>query len=139
MHEPWRIAMERREFLKSAAAMGLAAGTSGAGVAAAAVAEAQTGLGGVNLADAQAALAQFRKTIPANFDRIYVENVIVTFFLTSLYEGERPLLPMIDLNFTKEMALPYHLWGMLYEDWKPAPDEGVTVFLQGLEKRGENN
>jgi cytochrome P450 len=132
--------MERREFLKSAAAVGLTAGTSAAGVAGAAVTEAQTtGPGGINLADAAAALAQFRKTIPANFDRTYVENVIVPFFMTSLYEGERPLLPMIDLNFTKEMALPYHLWGMLYEDWKPAPDEGVTVFLQGLEKRGDNN
>ena len=43
--------MERREFLKSAAAVGLAAGTSAAGVAAADVAEAQTGPGGVNLVD----------------------------------------------------------------------------------------
>ena len=28
---------------------------------------------------------------------------------------------------------------MLYKDWKPTPEEGVTVFLQGLEKRGDNN
>ena len=34
--------MERREFLKSAAAVGLTAGTSAAGVAGAAVTEAQT-------------------------------------------------------------------------------------------------
>ncbi len=132
--------MERRDFLKSAVVAGLAAGTSTANIAGAVVDEAQTtGPGGVNVADMETALAQFRKTIPASFDRTYVEKVIVPFFMTSLYEGERPLLPMIDLNFTKEMALPYHLWGLLYEDWKPAPDEGVTVFLQGLEKRGDNN
>ena len=28
---------------------------------------------------------------------------------------------------------------MLYEDWKPTPDAGVTVFLEGLENRGDNN
>jgi hypothetical protein len=86
-----------------------------------------------------AALARFRATIPANFDSTYVENAVVPFFLTSLYEGERPLLPMIDLNLSKENALPYDLWGLLYKDWKPTPKDGVTVFLQGLEKRGDNN
>ena len=39
---------------------------------------------------------------------------------------------------TKENALPFDLWGLLYKDWKPTPEEGVTVFLQGLENRGEN-
>jgi hypothetical protein len=29
--------------------------------------------------------------------------------------------------------------GMLYEDWKPTPSDGVTVFLEGLENRGDNN
>jgi cytochrome P450 len=28
---------------------------------------------------------------------------------------------------------------MLSETWKPAPEDGVTVFLQGLEKRGPDN
>jgi hypothetical protein len=28
---------------------------------------------------------------------------------------------------------------VLYEDWKPSPSEGVTVFLEGLENRGGNN
>ena len=46
---------------------------------------------------------------------------------------------MIDVTLTKENALPYDLWGLLSESWKPAPDEGVTVFLQGLEKRGPDN
>jgi cytochrome P450 len=132
--------MERREFLKGTAAVGLAAGTSAAGVVAAntEVAEAQTTSGDYS-DDVVAALARFRKTVPAHFDRTYVENVVVPFFLTSIFEGERPLLPMIDLNFSKENALPRHLWGLLSDDWKPAPAEGVTVFLQGLEKRGDNN
>ena len=85
------------------------------------------------------AVARFRAAIPANFDPDYVEHAIIPFFLTSFYEGERPMLPMIDVNFSKENALPYDLWGLIYHDWKPTPEEGVTVFLQGLEKRGDNN
>jgi hypothetical protein len=46
---------------------------------------------------------------------------------------------MIDVTLSKENALPNDLWGLIYQDWKPTPEEGVTVFLQGLEKRGENN
>ncbi|QQC67957.1 twin-arginine translocation signal domain-containing protein [Paraburkholderia ginsengisoli] len=129
--------MERRKFLKSTAALGLAAGAT---AGSSGVAEAQTADGGGYQPDhIGAALARFRKTIPANFDRTYVENAVVPFFLTSLFEGERPLLPMIDLNFSKENALPHDLWGLIYKDWKPTPEEGVTVFLQGLEKRGDNN
>ncbi len=90
-------------------------------------------------ADVGAALAQFRRSIPSNFDRTYVENAVVPFFLTSIYEGERPALPMIDVALTKENALPADLWGLIYEGWKPTPEDGVTVFLQGLEKRGDNN
>jgi hypothetical protein len=89
--------------------------------------------------DLAAALARFRGSIPKNFDRDYVEHAVIPFFLTSLYEGERPALPMIDVTLTKENALPSDLWGLIYEGWKPNPQEGVTVFLQGLEERGENN
>ncbi len=129
--------MERRAFLKGAAVFGLAAGISTASDAAAAD---QTAGGGEPPPDRiVAALARFRETIPANFDSAYVENAVVPFFLTSFYEGERPVLPMIDLNFSKENALPHDLWGLIYKQWKPTPEEGVTVFLQGLENRGDNN
>jgi hypothetical protein len=87
----------------------------------------------------QAAIERFRATIPANFDPEYVEKVLVPFFFTSVYEGERPMLPMIDVNFSKENALPYDLWGLITRDWRPTPEEGVTVFLQDLKKRGDNN
>jgi hypothetical protein len=89
--------------------------------------------------DLAAALERFRASIPTQFNRTYVENVVVPFFLTSVYEGERPALPMIDVTLSKENALPHDLWGLIYPDWKPTPEEGVTVFLQGLEKRGDNN
>ena len=46
---------------------------------------------------------------------------------------------MIDVALTKENALPYDMWGLLSLSWKPAPEDGVTVFLQGLEKRGPDN
>ena len=89
--------------------------------------------------DINAALDKFRSSIPSNFDHDYVEHAVVPFFLSSVYQGERPLLPMIDLPLTKENALPCDFWGLLYKDWKPRPEEGVTVFLQGLENRGADN
>ena len=49
------------------------------------------------------------------------------------------MLPMIGVDLTKENALPNDLWGLLSETWQPAPEHGVTVFLQGLEKRGPDN
>jgi hypothetical protein len=85
------------------------------------------------------AFQRFRETIPANFDNEYVEKVVRPFFLTSFYEGERPKLPLIDVTFSKENALPFDLWGLITRDWRPTPEDGVTVFLQGLEKRGPNN
>jgi hypothetical protein len=85
------------------------------------------------------AIRRFRETIPPNFDRDYVEKAVIPFFLTSFYEDQRPMLPMIGVNFSKENALPYDLWGLITREWRPTPEEGVTVFLQGLEKRGPNN
>lgn len=73
------------------------------------------------------------------FAPAYVENVIVPWFLVSTYAGEKLSLPMIGLKLTKENALPADLWGLLSETWRPSPEEGVTVFLQGLEKRGPDN
>jgi outer membrane murein-binding lipoprotein Lpp len=124
--------MERRMVLAGAAASaaGLLAGTASAADVTAATRASP---------DLAAALDRFRASIPAHFDRAYVENAVVPFFLTSIYEGERPALPMIDVALTKENALPRDLMGLIYRDWKPTPEEGVTVFLQGLEKRGENN
>jgi hypothetical protein len=89
--------------------------------------------------DLSAALAKFRASIPSHFDRDYVENVVVPFYLLGVFAGERPILPMIDLPLSKQNAIPSDLVGLLYEDWKPTPSEGVTVFLEGLENRGDNN
>jgi hypothetical protein len=83
--------MERRVFLKGAAASTAALVPASASAAA----DAPSG-------DLAAALARFRASIPGNFDRTYVENAVVPFFLSSIYQGERPALPMIDLAFTKE-------------------------------------
>jgi hypothetical protein len=89
--------------------------------------------------DVARALAEFRKSIPSDFDRDYVEHAVVPFFLSTVFEAERPALPMIDVTLSKQDALPYDLWGLIYKQWKPTPEEGVTVFLTGLEHRGENN
>jgi hypothetical protein len=89
--------------------------------------------------DVGAALARFRQSIPQNFDRDYVEHALIPFFLTSVFRGEPPMLPMIDPAFSKENAFPAEFLGLIYNGWTPSRDEGVTVFLQGLEYRGENN
>ena len=68
-----------------------------------------------------AAVERFRASVPSNFSQDYVEHVVIPFFLTSFYEGGRPLLPMIDINFSKENALPSDLWGLIYEGWQPTP------------------
>jgi len=64
-------------------------------------------------ADIESAVARLRKQFLAEFDAAYVENVIVPHFLVSIYDGERPSLPMIGVEFTKEDAIPYDLWGLL--------------------------
>lgn len=89
--------------------------------------------------DLSAALAKFRATIPSHFDRAYVENAVLPFYLDGVFAGERPILPMIDVPLSKQNAIPYDFFGMLYEDWRPTPSEGVTVFLEELENRGDNN
>jgi hypothetical protein len=90
-------------------------------------------------ADAASAAARLRAQFASGFDPGYFENVIVPYFLVSTYRGEEPMLPMIGVALTKENALPFDLWGLLSETWQPAPEHGVTVFLQGLEKRGPDN
>ena len=120
------LSIERRTLLLGAAA--LAAG--GLSTQASAATQAP---------DLSAALAKFRATIPSHFNRDYVDNAVVPFFLGSIFAGERPILPMIDLPLTKQDAIPWDFWGMLYEEWKPTPSDGVTVFLEGLENRGANN
>jgi hypothetical protein len=124
--------MDRRTILKGTAFGGAAAAASAMMPAQAMAAESLP-------PDVAQALQRFRATIPANFDRTYVNNAVVPFFLTSIYDGERPTLPMLGVALTKENALPIDLWGLISEDWKPAPEKGVTVFLQGLEKRGPDN
>jgi hypothetical protein len=129
--------VERRTVLKSgAAAFGMLGSASTSMVAGIEQASADT----PSLPDQiLTAFQRFRETIPANFDHEYVEKVVTPFFLTSFYEGERPMLPVIDVTLSKENALPYDLWGLITRDWRPTPEDGVTVFLQGLEKRGPNN
>lgn len=93
----------------------------------------------LTVTELEAGAAQLRSRFSKDFDPAYVENVILPFFLVSVYRGERAMLPMIDVALTKENALPAHLWGLISKSWRPAPEKGVTVFLQGLEKRGPDN
>ena len=131
--------MERRTLLKSGAvAIGVLGGGASAGVLASAGA-ASAAADTAQLPDQVAgAIRHMLAAIPKDFDPEYVRHAVVPFFLTSFYVGERPVLPMIDVTLTKENAMPFDFWGLIYRDWRPTPAEGVTVFLQGLENRGEN-
>lgn len=92
------------------------------------------------LTDLEEVVARLRERSLENFDPAYVEHVIIPHFLDSNYQGETPLLPMIDLKLTKQNAMPSFLWGLLSDNWKPDPvEDGVAVFLQRLEKRGPDN
>lgn len=84
-------------------------------------------------------IADLRNQFLERYDQEYVDNAIVPHFMNRVLEGQRPVLPMIDVALTKENALPFDLWGLLSKTWKPDPEQGVTVFLQGLEKRGPDN
>ncbi|MGA8755403.1 MAG: hypothetical protein WB611_03605 [Stellaceae bacterium] len=101
--------MERREVLFGSAAAAVAGLLYGRAEAAEAPPE------------IVAAVERFRASVPSNFSQDYVEHMVIPFFLTSFYEGERPLLPMIDINFSKENALPTDLWSLIYEGWQPTP------------------
>lgn len=87
------------------------------------------------------AINRLRETLPPSFDLPYIENVILPALVTTAFQGERLSLPMIDeKRFSKENALPYFLWGMLYDSWKPSLEkDGLSVFIQGYENRGNDN
>src|SRR5690242_4160015 len=73
------------------------------------------------------------------FDPGYVQNVIAPHFGVRIYQGERLSLPLIDPSLSKENAMPDEFWGLMSETWKPDPEHGAVLFLQGLEQRGPDN
>lgn len=78
--------------------------------------------------------------LPPYFDPDYVEHAVKPFMAASIVTGEKPMLPMIEGELTKEKAIPPHIFGMLYENWVPDMEkEGLSVFLQGYENRGPDN
>ena len=78
--------------------------------------------------------------MPHTFDPAYVEGAVRPFLLSGAFVGERPMLPMIGLTFSKQAAMSVHLYGLLYDEWRPNPDEeGTTVFLTEYDDRGPHN
>jgi len=75
----------------------------------------------------------------SQFDPAYVQKVIVPHLRVRIYQGERLSLPLIDPSLSKQNAMPDDLWGLMSETWKPRTEDGVVLFLQGLEKRGPDN
>ena len=124
------LTLQRRELLIGAGLAGFLAGTGGASAETGATAGSQ----------AQSSAAQMAEMIPAGYDPAYVEHAIMPFLRTSFYQAETPLLPMIGEAFSKQYAIPYDLWGLLYDDWAPSFEkDGLSVFILGLDKRGPDN
>ena len=86
-----------------------------------------------------AMVADLSNQFIGKFDPAYVKNVIVPHFLVSTYLGERLLFPMLDVRLSKQDAMSDDLWGLISETWRPSAENGATLFLQGLEKRGPDN
>jgi cytochrome P450 len=84
---------------------------------------------------------RLRELLPNPFDFSYIQHAILPSLVTSVFRGEKLSLPMIDeTRFSKENALPYYLWGLLYDNWEPNLEEdGLSVFIQGYENRGDEN
>jgi len=107
--------IERRTVLKGGAvAVGLL-GSAGSASMLAGVEQASADTAQSSLPDqVLTAFQRFREAIPANFDHEYVEKVVQPFFLTSFYEGERPMLPLIDIDFSKEKRIALRPLGTYY-------------------------
>jgi hypothetical protein len=107
--------IERRTVLKGGAvAVGLL-GSAGSASMLASVEQASADTAQSSLPDqVLTAFQRFREAIPANFDHEYVEKVVQPFFLTSFYEGERPMLPLIDIDFSKEKRIALRPLGTYY-------------------------
>lgn len=83
---------------------------------------------------------QAQGILPPSFPADYVEGAVKPYLIGTTALGGPPLLPMIDLAFSKHAAVPPHIFGLLYDGWVPNMEEdGLSVFLQAYEDRGDNN
>jgi hypothetical protein len=122
--------LPRRQLLIGAGIAGLL--TAGAGRAGAQMGTAAQG----SMLDQ----GQMAEMVPMGYDPAYVEHVIKPFLHASFYRAETPSVPIIGEALSKNYALPYDLWGLLYDDWAPSfENDGLSVFIQGLDKRGPDN
>ena len=122
--------LPRRKFLIGAGIAGLLGAGSHS-------ASAQTEAAASEAMQAGAAMAD---SALKDFDPAYLEHVIKPFLRESFYQSETPDLPTIGQAFSKQFALPYDLWGLLYDDWAPSFEkDGLSVFIQGLDQRGPDN
>ena len=93
--------------------------------------------------ESNAALQRLLESLPLKFTPDYIKNAIVPAYLMGIYDAGSLPLPMISVSLSKQNALPYYLWGCLYDNWEPpttsSAEEGTTLFLTGLENRGDDN
>ena len=125
------LSIQRRSLLFGGAAAVAAGALSSAAPAAAAPAEAHS-------VDLASALARFRASIPAHFDP-NMSRTRSSRSSSPASQGERPIADDRRGAHQGERAAPRPLGVDLRKVGSRRPEEGVTVFLQGLEKRGDDN
>src|SRR5215475_465699 len=78
--------------------------------------------------------------LPPTYPDDYVAGSVIPYLKSEIYQGEPPLLPMIEPAMSKEDALPCQFMGLLYDSWAPNSEkEGGTIFTTAYEKRGPHN
>jgi hypothetical protein len=67
----------------------------------------------------------------------YFQNVVLPTIFTRSNSVEQLVLPMIDKDFfSKKDSVPPFLYGLLWKNWEPTPEDGNTLFLKDYRERG---
>ncbi|MGF1703486.1 hypothetical protein L4D09_24655 [Photobacterium makurazakiensis] len=99
------------------------------------------GINSKSVNSSEATIEEVLKSLPADLkqNEEYFINVIARSIEFLKSETEELTLPTINLNLSKENALPQFMWGLLWDEWEKTPQDGTTIFLQDYAERGENN
>ncbi|MGF1681935.1 hypothetical protein [Photobacterium minamisatsumaniensis] len=94
------------------------------------------GINSKSVSSSEAGIEEVLKSLPANLkqNEEYFINVIARSIELLKSETEVLTLPTINLNLSKENALPQFM-----DEWEKTAQDGTTIYLQDYAERGENN
>ena len=77
-----------------------------------------------------AGMGRLKDMFPTAYDPAYIQNAVMAFVRTNLYAAQRPVSSHDRRNASKENALPYDLWGMLYDTGGQTRRRGLRSFCR---------